>query len=76
MPGAAVPGARPGELRLQLHVTRRRGERGGPRKVLAQCRLNADPKVLLFWGVDGEEQCAGANRSTLRAVLRDLRVSA
>ena len=49
---------------------------GGPRKALAQCRLDADPKVFFFGVVDGEERCAGASSSTRRAVLRVLRVSA
>src|SRR5215211_6691067 len=31
---------------LQLRVTRRRGERGGPSKTVAPDRLDADPNVL------------------------------
>jgi len=44
------------------------------------CRLNADPKILSFVVVDGEERCAGAGHSTPRqfsansARLRELRV--
>ena len=63
------------QLQLQLHFTRStRRTAGGPRKVLARGRLDADPKVFFFGVVDGEERCAGASSSTRRAVLRVLAV--
>ena len=59
MPGAAVPvfggpgvwGSGSPRLLPQLHVTRRRGERGGPSKFLEHYRLNADPQNSGLLGV-------------------------
>src|SRR5688572_26037057 len=66
-------------LQLQLPLQRisrgARGETAGePSKASEQSRMDADPKVLSFGVVDGEERCAGASHSARRAVLRALAV--